>query len=415
MQMEALFTVALGLSKPWTVVNLDFNPDTKTLKIEVDFEKGARFNYEKEEGLKVHDTSYREWQHLNFFEHKTILKARVPRVKTSEGKVKTVSVPWARANSGFTLLMEGYLLLLCQILPVSQVENLTGVSDNRIWHLIRTHVKELWEAQDWSSLQRLGIDETSTKKGHNYGTAFVEIIGEEDEEGKGAAKIARLLFFTQGKDKETITKFAQELDKRGVPRDQVEEIAMDMSKAFRAGAREEFPEAEVCFDRYHVMQLAGKACDEVRKMVSREEGKLPKGALWALRGNSERLSDKAKDLREQLCKDYTKIGRALAIKDFLAETWIYQDRADAEEHLKRVISWAQRSRLEPFVKLARSLKEHMAGIMGYYQNYTTSAAIEALNGKLQLAKRHARGYRNFENFRAIAYLIAGNLPLERPH
>ena len=102
----------------------------------------------------------------------------------------------------------------------------------------------------------------------------------------------------------------------------------------------------------------------------------------------------------------------MAIKDFLADTWIYKDREDAQVHLMQVISWAQRSRLEPLVKLARSLKAHMEGIMGYYQNYTTSAAIEALNGKLQLAKRLARGYRNFENFRAIAYLISRQPPAE---
>ena len=186
---------------------------------------------------------------------------------------------------------------------------------------------------------------------------------------------------------------------------------MDMSRSFRAGAAEEFPEAEICFDRFHVMQLAGKACDEVRKEVVKDSGKLPKGSLWALRGNAERLSNLAKNLRKQLCKDYKTIGRALAIKDFLAELWGYQTREEAQEHLKRVISWASRSRLESFKKLARSLKEHQEGILGYYQNCTTSAAIEALNGKLQLAKRMARGYRNFSNFQAIAYLIAGGLPL----
>lgn len=411
MHIETLFTKALGLTSPWFVSNLDFDTEGKTLKIEINFKKGARFNYETETELAVHDSSSREWQHLNFFQYKTLIKARVPRVKTSEGKVKTVEVPWSRPQSGFTLLMEAYLLLLCQSLPVLQVEKLTGVSDSRIWRLLRSTVKRLWEAQDWSGLKRLGVDETSTKKGHNYGTAFVEIVGEKDKLGKGAAKVAKLLFFTPGKGKETFSQFKEELDKRKIGREQITEIAMDMSRSFRAGAAEEFPEAEICFDRFHVMQLAGKACDEVRKEVVKDSGKLPKGSLWALRGNAERLSNLAKNLRKQLCKDYKTIGRALAIKDFLAELWGYQTREEAQEHLKRVISWASRSRLESFKKLARSLKEHQEGILGYYQNCTTSAAIEALNGKLQLAKRMARGYRNFSNFQAIAYLIAGGLPL----
>lgn len=414
MQMETLFTTALGLSSPWYVKALEFDTEAKALIIDVDFKRGSRFSLKDEESLSVHDTDTRQWQHLNFFEHKTILRARVPRVKNAEGKVKTVQVPWARPNSGFTLLMEAHLLFMSGMMPVSHVEALTGVSDNRIWHLIRSHVKELWEQQDWSSLKRLGIDETSTKRGHNYGTAFVEVVGKEQSRGHGAAKVARLLFFTPGKDKQTVVKFCEELDSRGVPREQIQEVAIDMSKAFQAGVGQELPDATICFDRYHVMLLAGKACDQVRKQVSSEEGKLPRGSMWALRGNKERLSEKQEALREQICKDYKVIGRALSIKEFLADTWNYETREDAEEHLKRVISWSQRSRLEPFKKLAKSLRNNMEGILGYFQNYTTSAALEALNGKLQLAKRQARGYRNFNNFQAIAYLIAGDLPMIRP-
>lgn len=99
----------------------------------------------------------------------------------------------------------------------------------------------------------------------------------------------------------------------------------------------------------------------------------------------------------------------LSIRDHLADTWNYAAEADAREHLKAVMSWCARSRMKPFVKLARSLRSHMEGILGYYRNYTTSAAIEAINGLLQLARRRARGYLRFDNFRAIAYWIAGSL------
>ena len=78
------------------------------------------------------------------------------------------------------------------------------------------------------------------------------------------------------------------------------------------------------------------------------------------------------------------------------------------------MGWCSRSRLEPFVKLARSLKAHMEGLLGYFKNYTTSAAIEAINGLLQLARRRARGYRSFANFQATAYWIAGGLEIPAP-
>ena len=92
--------------------------------------------------------------------------------------------------------------------------------------------------------------------------------------------------------------------------------------------------------------------------------------------------------------------------------WNYQLREDAAEHLSSVISWCRRSRLKPFVKLAGTLRRHIEGILGYFKNYTTSAAIEAVNGLLQLARRRARGYRTFRNFQAMAYWIAGGLSIQ---
>ena len=414
MAVEELFKQALGLADPWTVVACDFCPETKRLVIKIDFVKGSRFpdpGGDNAELCPIHDTVSRRWEHLKFFEHQTLLEARVPRIKNSDGKVKTVKVPWAEPHSGFTLLMEAFLLALARVLPVREVSRQTGVSDDRIWLLLRSRVSAAWEEADWSSLERLGVDETSTKKGHKYGTAFLEVDGKETSRGVGGSKVARLLFFTPGKGKATFQDFAKELDRRGVPREQVSEIAMDMSPAFIAGAGEQFEAAQISFDRFHVMKICGDACDQIRRQVARENGGLPKGSMWALRGNMERLKEEQREMREELCTQYEKIGRSLAIRDLLSDTWNYATREMAEEHLKGVVAWCQRSRLEPFVKLGRTLKRHWEGILGYYKNFTTSAAIEAINGLLQLARRRARGYRRFENFRAMAYWIAGRLEI----
>lgn len=416
MAVEHLFTQALGLSSPWKVVSADFDPEAKSLELVIDFIPGSRFrDPESGEDCPVHDTVERTWQHLHFFEHRTTLRARVPRIRTPEGKVRNAELPWARPQSGFTLLMEAWLLALAKVLPVTEVSAQSKVSQDRIWHLIRSRVEEVWKETDWSSLERLGVDETSTRKGHSYGTAFLEIDGKETSRGRGASKVARLLFFTPGKDKATFVEFAAELDRRGVDRKQIGEVAIDMSKAFIAGAGEHFPEARICFDRFHVMKLCGQALDATRKEVAREAGGLPRGALWALRGNADNLKDEQLSLRESICREHSKIARALSIRDFLADTWNYRDEADAREHLEAVMKWCSRSRIHHFVALGRSLRRHLEGILGYFRNYTTSAAIEAVNGLLQLARRRARGYRCFENFRAIAYWIAGGLVIPSHH
>lgn len=416
MAVEHLFTQALGLSSPWKVVSADFDPEAKSLELVIDFEPGSRFpDPESGEDCPVHDTVERSWQHLHFFEHRTTLRARVPRIRTPEGKVRNAELPWARPQSGFTLLMEAWLLALAKVLPVTEVSAQSKVSQDRIWHLIRSRVEDVWRETDWSSLKRLGVDETSTRKGHSYGTAFLEIDGKETARCRGASKVARLLFFTPGKDKTTFDEFAAELDRRGVDPGQIGEVAIDMSKAFIAGAGEHFPEARICFDRFHVMKLCGQALDATRKEVAREAGGLPRGALWALRGNAENLKDEQLALRESICREHSKIARALSIRDFLADTWNYRDESDAREHLKAVMKWCSRSRISHFVALGRSLRRHLEGILGYFRNYTTSAAIEAVNGLLQLARRRARGYRRFENFRAIAYWIAGGLVIPTCH
>ena len=415
MSVEHLFTQALGLGSPWKVVSTDFDPVAKTLELSIDFERGARFvDPISGELCPVHDTVQRSWEHLRFFEHKTTIRARVPRINTPAGAVTTVEVPWAKPNGGFTLLMEAFLLMLAKVLPVAEVARQTSVSEDRIWKLIHLRVDAAWKQADWSSLERLGADETSTRKGRKYGTVFIEIQGVETSRGHDAARAARLLFFTSGKGKETFAEFAAELARRGVPASQISEIAMDMSGAFIAGAGEHFPDAQLCFDRFHVMKICGEATDKVRKEVAMENGGLPRGAMWALRGNPENLKDEQRQLREEICKEHGKIARCLSIREFLADMWNYKTVKNAEEHLKSVISWCSRSRMEPFVKLGQTLKRHSDGILGYYKNYTTSAAIESVNGLLQLARRRARGYKTFRNFQAIAYWIAGDLTIHEP-
>jgi len=167
---------------------------------------------------------------------------------------------------------------------------------------------------------------------------------------------------------------------------------------------ERIPQAEKVFDRFHVMMLAGGAFEVVRKEVASEAGGLGRGGMWALRGNAERLSEAMSEIRNRLVKE-----RAKNLREFLRDLWNYASRDLAELHFESWYSWARRSRLTSFKKLAITLKEHWDGILAYYENWTTSAAIEAINGKLQLARKRARGYRNFENFRAIAYWFAGDL------
>ena len=169
-----------------------------------------------------------------------------------------------------------------------------------------------------------------------------------------------------------------------------------MSKAFIAGAGAHFPQASRCFDRFHVMKLYGNAIDAVRKEVVSESGSLPRGAMWVSRGNAANHSEKRLTLRQSICREHTKIGRAIAIRDYLADTWNYAGKQEADEHLKAVISWCFRCRMEPFVKLARSLKTHMEGILGYFKDYTISKRSKRSKRSTDYCSSHAAAHGDTE-------------------
>ena len=109
MNSESLFSMALGLQSPWQVKDVAFSTDESAhseLHLRIDFISGSRFPDEANVACPVHDTVERQWQHLSFFEHTCYLHCAVPRITTTDGKVRTVDVLWARPGSGFTLLFE---------------------------------------------------------------------------------------------------------------------------------------------------------------------------------------------------------------------------------------------------------------------------------------------------------------------
>jgi transposase len=255
-------------------------------------------------------------------------------------------------------------------------------------------------------VQAVSIDETATRKGHRYATVVVEIDPDKEQQ-------ARLLFMTAERSAASVGQFVGAMPEHGATAEQVQMATIDMSAAYKKGVTEHLPKARLVFDRFHVMQLAGNALDEVRKQLHRN-GADVKGALWALRGNESRLSEEQFQLRQDLCARHKELGRAMALRESLQETWQWPGVVSAGFHLKSWCSWAVRSRLAPFKKLAQTIKSHWEGILAYFPHCITSAAIEAINGIIQTARRRARGFRNFENLKAISYWMAGRLDLQLP-
>src|SRR6202522_1622833 len=162
MRDTELFQAALGLSSPWIVLRSEFDRDQKQLDLHIGFARGSRFACPAcgAEGCGVHDVREKEWRHLNFFQHKTVRKASIPRVSCDKCGVKQVSPPWARTGSGFTLLFEAFLLSMVKAMPVANVAEIVDEHDTRLWRVLDHYVSRAVEGLDLSEVEQIAADET---------------------------------------------------------------------------------------------------------------------------------------------------------------------------------------------------------------------------------------------------------------
>ena len=144
--MENIFAQALNLESPWYIKSTNFDYQKKRLDIEIDFKRGAKFEYVNIEGEikegSVYDTKNKTWRHLNFFQHECYLNARIPRILKEDNKVEMIEAPWEGKIKGFTLLFEAMLLQLCTAMPVLKVSQISGVSDDKIWLMLERYVDQ---------------------------------------------------------------------------------------------------------------------------------------------------------------------------------------------------------------------------------------------------------------------------------
>jgi transposase len=311
--------------------------------------------------------------------------------------VLSVAVPWAREGSGFTLLFEALVMLLCREMPMAAVAEAIHEHDTRLWRVAAYYVEKAHSGASWAQVRRISVDETSARRGHRYVTNVLD------------ARNHQLLLMVEGRSADALEAFATELAARGGSAEQIELISMDMSPAYQSGARRFFPKAEIVFDHFHLMQMAGEALDTVRKQLAGEGADL-KGALWAIRGNEWTRSEDQRAQRSSLCNLYPKLGRAIGLRDMLQDILATEDEASLRWWCKR----AKLSRLAPFRELAIGIQNHWNGVVAFLKTRLTNGAIEAVNGLLQLAKRLARGFRSLRYFRIMAYLKASGLHLNLP-
>lgn len=401
MNSNQIFEMALGLEKPWHVKEIIMTkPEAGhhgQIDIYLDFEKGFKFP-----NGKTHDTVERTWQHLNFFQHKCFLHARVPRVQTADGKTETVKVPWARPGSGFTLMFEAYSMLLIESeMPVAKAADIMDVYPQRLWNMFSYWINKAHMAADHSGVEILGVDETSSKKGHSYVTVAVDM-----EERK-------VVFAVPGKGAQTIDRIAQHLEKKGCKREQIKQTCIDMSPAFISGILHNFKNASITFDKFHVVKIINEAMDKVRKLERREFAML-KGYKYTFLKNDSNLSEKGREEKYSILTLLPSISNAYRLKELFNEFWDFKDKEEAAAYLSYWCDLVKESKIFPFMEAAKTIQAHWFGIVSYTETNLNNGVLEGINSKIQLAKKRARGYRNIDNYINMIYFIAGKLKFDYP-
>jgi transposase len=398
-----LFQMALGLVPPWAVTKSSFDPQARRLDIEIDFARGGRFPCPEcgAADRPVHDTLKRTWRHLDFFQHQAFLHARVARITCDACGVRQVNVPWARPGSGFTLLFEALAMALMGAMPVATTARHLKVHDTRLWRVLHHWVEAARRLADYAQVKRVAIDETAARRGHDYVSLFVDLDAR------------RVLYVADGRGADTVEEFADDLEAHKGDASNVKQVCIDMSQAFISGVKQNLTEAEITFDRFHVMKLLGDAVDQVRRAEARARPEL-KGSRYLWLRNESSLSAGGRERLATLSAMHLKTARAWQIRLAFQEVYKMPSWDWGDAAFSRWYAWAIRSRLEPIKAAAKTLMRHKDGILAWFESRIANGLIEGINSLVQAAKAKARGYRTTRNLKAVTYLMAGKLDLRLP-
>jgi len=319
--------------------------------------------------------------------------------------VRVEQVPWAAHDSHFTREFEEMVAWLAQRMDKSATCRLMGINWRTVGTIVERVVAERLDAQRLEELYVIGVDELSHRRHHEYLSVAVDHLK------------SRVVWMGEGKGEQTLNDFFDEL---GPERTQaLTHVTQNLSAAFSKVVKQRAPQALQVFDRFHVQKLANEALDEVRRQEVRdvagsERAAAVKKSRWALLKNPWNLSLRQGEKLREVQRLNRRLYRAYLLKESLAKGMDYRQPARASEHLDSWSRWASRSKLKPFVRLAKTVRKHNQGIVAYTQTGLSNGVVEGLNNKIRLVMRRAYGFRNTAALKAMVFLCCGGLVLNPP-
>lgn len=360
------------------------------------------------------------WRHLDLGLWRLEIQAQLRRLKCPDHGVKVEAVPFARAGSRFTKDFEDLAAWLATTMDKTAICRLIRVDWDTVGRIITRVMDDCLDPDRLKGLFEIGVDEVSWRKHHKYLTLVSD------------HRSSKIVWGAEGRDATTLDSFFDEMNK-DVPEDveikpseQIEAVSMDMSAGFAKSVKTDghAPKAVICYDPFHVVQLATKALDSVRREVWQDLRKLDdqssakrfKGARWALLKNPTDLNEDQATTLRKLKRRGGDLWRAYTLKEALRAVFAGDlSEDDVAVLLDRFCSRASRSGLKPFVTLAKTIRKHREGILAAVRLGVNNARHEGLNRRVRLIINRAYGFHSAKAALALVMVTLGPINHVLPH
>jgi transposase len=412
---EKVFHQILLLGGAWRVTSVDYLEKEQKVTIQVaetpQLWASQRCPHCDRRQVSGYDHApERCWRHLNVWQLESEIVCALPRGRCQDcQRVFTVRAPWEGRSPRCTQEFEAFALTLMREMPVAKAGEILGETDQKLWRMLFAHVGAAWTELSWENVVWVGADEMNRRKGHNYLTVFVDL------------QAKRVLLAVEGKDAGVWERFAEELGQHNGHPKAIRQVAIDMSPAYVKGVKENFGNAVIVYDKFHVVSQVSKAVEEVRRAEVRQDAvaraQLEK-SCWLWRKNPERWTAREQRRYQRLRDKPLVTGLAYAMRLDLQQAYASGSVRAARSRFVKWCQWVRAEAqelssglLEPMRQAAEMVERHLEGILGHWKAGLTTAFLEGLNSLFSATKRKARGYRSTEYQIAMLYFVAGKLEI----
>ena len=356
--------------------------------------------------LEIHDRRVKRWRHLDLGASRCWIECELRLLRCSDCGVRLEAVPWARPGAHHTRDFEDTVAWLAQQMAFTPITRLLRIGWATVGRIVQRVVADHLDENRLAGLVLIGVDEISYRRHHRYLTSVAD-------HATGA-----IVWCAPGRNSATLQRFFDELGDR---KDSIQAVSIDMSGEYQRAIRAAIPDAQICFDPFHVVRLAARATDQVRRdewnrhdRSHTPHGRWIKGTRWSLLKAPERQTIGQLATLADVQRENRRLYRAFLLREELRLLYHLPDPALAPEHLDAWLAWATRSRLKPFVRLARTLRQHRAGILAAIRLGLSNGRLEGLNSKIRLISHRSFGFHSADPLIALVYLCCAGIVIELP-